>query len=355
MTGADANAISGPICITGATGFLGSWAVKEALDAGFEVHATTRSEGKAGVLKSLDGAKERLKLFTGCDLMKKGSFDEAISGCPIVLHTASPVFFSDNEDDRSKLVDPAVQGTQTVLEACAAAGVKKVVLTSSTAAVYMAYGRKPAEEPFTEKDFSPQDVLEEKKNYYALSKLLAERAAWEIAERDGCPFKLSVMNPTYIFGPVMQGQKPDNVTAKMVSGFFKAESITQISVPLVDVRDVAKAHVLAAKMDLDWAGWGRRFLLVGATPMQEEIIKVLRDAKTVSATHKNLLPTTLDPSIPPAVAGHVPPARTKMDVSPSTAPPAEGGLSLEYHHMYETVVDTYATADVDANLQNAAA
>mmetsp|Transcript_868 Transcript_868/g.1495 ORF Transcript_868/g.1495 Transcript_868/m.1495 type:complete len:355 (-) Transcript_868:3-1067(-) len=339
------------VCVTGATGFLGSWVVKEALDAGFEVHGTTRSEAKTNFLQNLDGAAERLKMFSGCDLTKKGSFDAAIEGCKIVIHTASPFFMNHDDSGRAKLVEPALEGTRTVLEACAAKGVERVVLTSSTAAVYMAYGTKPLEEAFSEEDWSDADVLEEKKNFYCLSKVLAERLAWELAAKDDCPFKLSVMNPCLIFGPMLPGQTHLNTSCNTIIGYFSAPKIKQQSIAVVDVRDVARAHVIAARQDLDWAGWGQRNVLVGAVPMIAEVMQVLKESDKVSDERKAKLPTEVDEDIPPAGAGHPPPNRTKMNISQSEKPVSDGGLGLKYYSLKDMVEATYQSL-VDNDLDD---
>ena len=104
----------------------------------YTVHATTRSEEKAAHLLKLPGAAERLKIFSGCDLLKIGSFGAAVEGCETVLHTASPFYSHGGSEDA--LVRPAVDGTRNVLLACVAHGVKEVVLTASTANVYVVYG-----------------------------------------------------------------------------------------------------------------------------------------------------------------------------------------------------------------------
>lgn len=330
------------ICVTGCTGFLGSWVVKYALDAGFIVHATLRSENKAGFLQNLEGAKDRLKLFSGCDLTKQGSFDEAIRGCKTVIHTASPFIRIDTEDGRQKLIEPAVQGTETVLQACSSLGVEKVVLTGSIACVYMAYGTKEPEYVFSDDDWSDADLLEEKKNYYALSKLLAERLAWDKAKTEGCPFKLATINPSLIYGPMLPGQTHLNTSCNSLLGYFKASKIKQQSSTITDVRDVARAHVMAAQMGLDWKGWGHRYLLIGAAPMLTEIVDVLRTSDKVSEEQKAKLPTELDPKIPSASSGAPPPHQTKYDVQNSLKPTEEGGLGLgEYRSVREMVEGTY--------------
>ena len=120
----------GPICVTGGSGFLGSWCIKLLLEDGHTVHTTTRSAKKAAFLMDLPGAPDRLKMFEGVDLLSPGAFDAAIAGCEAVLHTASPFYMKGGSEE--KLVKPAVEGTQNVLSSCYKLGVKKVALTSST-------------------------------------------------------------------------------------------------------------------------------------------------------------------------------------------------------------------------------
>ena len=165
------------VCLTGATGFLGSWCAKRLLESGYTVHATVRSAEKAAFLLKLPGADERLKIFPGVDLLVDGAFDEAMAGCVACMHTASPFFSS---HDEAALLPPAIEGTRNVLRSCAKHGIKKVVLTSSTAAVYVFWGTKPDDHVYTSDDWSPEDLNREKRNMYGLSKLLAERLAWEL-------------------------------------------------------------------------------------------------------------------------------------------------------------------------------
>jgi cinnamoyl-CoA reductase len=111
------------VLVTGGTGFLGGWCVSLLLDRGYTVHATCRSLDKAQYLLTLPGANERLKLFANVDLLVDGAFEEAMTGCESVLHTASPFYMSDDEE---ALMKPAVDGTKNVLNTCAKLGVKKV-------------------------------------------------------------------------------------------------------------------------------------------------------------------------------------------------------------------------------------
>ncbi|KAF0709799.1 hypothetical protein As57867_005740, partial [Aphanomyces stellatus] len=132
------------VCVTGGSGFVGSYVVKTLLERGYTVHATARdvtNPAKVAHLTALPGAQDRLHLFQA-DLLRDGSFDDAIQGCSVVLHTASP-FFSANTT-RDNLIEPAVQGTLTVLRSCARTpSVRRVVLTSSTAAISIDMGTLP--------------------------------------------------------------------------------------------------------------------------------------------------------------------------------------------------------------------
>ncbi|GBG24139.1 Dihydroflavonol 4-reductase [Hondaea fermentalgiana] len=326
------------VCVTGCTGFLGSWIVKYALDAGFEVHGTTRSGKKVEFLHKLEGASERLKLFTGCDLLEKGSFDEAIKGCRTVIHSASPFIRLSDESARDKLVEPAVAGTRNVLESCEKLGVEKVVLTASIANIYIMYGAKPPEYVYTEEDWTDEKVLEEKKNFYGLSKLLAEKTAWEMAKSSS--FKLAALNPSFIYGPMLPGLPELNTSSVSVLAYFGAPKIKQANACITDVRDVALAHVNAAQQDLDWKGWGERFLLIGGAPMPEEIVQVLRESSKVDDEHKKELPTELDPKLPAPGSGAPPPHRTRYNVEKSLKPTSEGGLGLGQYRNYKEQVES---------------
>ncbi|KAG9407329.1 hypothetical protein AC1031_002057 [Aphanomyces cochlioides] len=149
------------ICVTCGSGFLGSYCVKLLLERGYRVRATVRdptNEKKVAHLKALPGAKERLTLFKA-NLLEEGAFDAAIKDCLAVLHTASPFFL--NNQTRENLVEPAVQGALNVLRSAARTpSVRRVVLTSSGASVYVHFGTKPADHVFTEADWSHQELME---------------------------------------------------------------------------------------------------------------------------------------------------------------------------------------------------
>eukprot|EP00446_Apocalathium_sp_SHHI-4_P014274 CAMPEP_0177199122 /NCGR_PEP_ID=MMETSP0367-20130122/25501_1 /TAXON_ID=447022 ORGANISM="Scrippsiella hangoei-like, Strain SHHI-4" /NCGR_SAMPLE_ID=MMETSP0367 /ASSEMBLY_ACC=CAM_ASM_000362 /LENGTH=332 /DNA_ID=CAMNT_0018647441 /DNA_START=25 /DNA_END=1023 /DNA_ORIENTATION=- len=293
------------VCVTGGSGFLGSWCVKWCLDAGFTVRTTVRSAEKAAYLKDLPGASERLTCFAGVDLLAVGAFDEAIDGCVAVLHTASPFFFEGATEE--VLVLPALEGTRNVLASCTKFGVRRVALTSSTASVYANYGGVPDDHVYTGADWSPEDVLRAKSNWYCLSKTLAEREAWRLAEAPECPWTLTVLNPTLIFGPQLSGQPHLNTSSKDIVACMDGSmpEVPNACKTIVDVRDVAEAHVAAVRTG---AGAGQRFLLIAGSPHWSEVCDIVRASLGAAGDEAAALaagvPTAVSSKVGPAVLGY---------------------------------------------------
>ena len=173
-----------PVLVTGATGFVAAEIIKQLLGADYRVRGTTRDVARSevdGHLASLPGADQRLELLEA-DLLDPGAFDAAVVGCEYVMHIASP-FVLDVEDPQRDLVDPAVNGTRSVLESVSrAGGVRRVVLTSSFAAMSGA----PKEGVWN-------DVSSLDSGPYAYSKTMAERAAWDFMDDDDRSFDLVVI------------------------------------------------------------------------------------------------------------------------------------------------------------------
>ncbi|KAK0573507.1 hypothetical protein LWI29_009248 [Acer saccharum] len=236
------------VCVTGASGYIASWLVKLLLEHGYTVRATVRDPNdpkKTQHLLSLDGAKERLDIFKA-SLSEEGSFDSAIDGCDGVFHTASPVVFSTN-DPQADIVDAAVNGTLNVLKSCAKVpSVKRVVFTSSMAAVM--HTGKPLT-PHTVIDetwFSDPAICDSLKafetNWYVLSKISAEDAAWKFAQENG--IDLVAINPGLVIGPLLQPTL--NLSVEIVLKLIANGDRTFPSpYRFVDVRDVAYAHIRA--------------------------------------------------------------------------------------------------------------
>jgi dihydroflavonol-4-reductase len=231
---------SAPVVVTGASGFIAMHLVEQLLAQGYWVRGTVRRD-PAGydVLHGLPGASERLELVRA-DLTDDGAFDDVVAGAPIIMHTASP-YAIDVQDAQRDLVDPAVRGTLNVLEACQkTTSVKRVIITSSMAAI--------TDEPdsshiYTEKDWNQHSSLT--RNPYYCSKTLAERTAWDFVDQQSVDYDVVVINPFLVVGPSHgKSLNPSNqVFVDMLSGTYPG--IMKMSWGLVDVRDVAAAHMLA--------------------------------------------------------------------------------------------------------------
>ncbi len=269
-----------PIAVTGASGYIASWIVKYLLEAGVTVHGTVRDKSKPHKVKHLtdlvDGdATGRLELFEA-DLLDPGSFDAAVEGCAAVIHTASPFFLAGIKDAQRQLIDPALEGTRNVLRACdRAETVTRVVLTSSAAAVY-GDNVDAAEAPdhtLDETHWNQSSSLEV--NPYSYSKTVAEREAWKIAEAQS-RWTLVAINPTFVMGPSLSDRSDSTsvgVIRQMTDGTFRFGA-PDLCMGVVDVRDVAMAHVLAAAND-EARG---RHLLAARSMTFIEIGQTLRDA-----------------------------------------------------------------------------
>ncbi len=250
------------ILITGGSGFLGGHCIVSALAAGHEVRASVRSAEKADSVRAMlaaAGVNAGQQLtFASADLTSDDGWAEAVAGCDHVLHTASP-FPAVQPEDPDELIAPARDGTLRVLRAASAAGVKRVVLTSSFAAV--GYGHKPADYIFTEEDWTP---LEEPNQPYIKSKVIAERAAWDFVGANGA-LELSVINPTGIFGPVFGSELSTSI--QMIKGLLEGafpKELPEMWFGVVDVRDVADLHLRAM---IDPAAAGERFVAVSGEPL----------------------------------------------------------------------------------------
>ncbi|KAK3035177.1 hypothetical protein RJ639_034565 [Escallonia herrerae] len=259
------------VCVTGASGFVASWIVKFLLQRGYTVKASVRNPNdpnKIGHLLALDGAKERLHMFKA-NLLEEGSFDAEISGCDGVFHTASPFFYA-AADPQAELIDPAVNGTLNVLGACAKApSVKRVVVTSSVAAVAINRRPKTADVVIDETWWSDPDFSREMKLWYVLSKTLAEDAAWKFAKEKG--IDMVTMNPAMIIGPLLQPTL--NTSATEILGMINgAKTFPNSSMGWVNVKDVANAHIQAFEIP----SASGRYCLVERVAHYSEVVDILR-------------------------------------------------------------------------------
>lgn len=265
------------VCVTGASGYIASWIVKLLLLRGYTVKPTVRDpkdQKKTDHLLALDGARERLQLFKA-SLLEEGSFEHAIDGCDAVFHTASPVKIIAT-DPQAELIEPAVKGTINVLATCTkVSSVKRVILTSSMATLHSPNFPLGPNVLLDETTFSDPSVCEEEKQWYILSKTLAENAAWTFAKDNN--LDLVVMNPGLVIGPVLQ--PTINFSVDVVIDFIRPHFIKGKNTfnrkhhRLVDVRDVARAHIKA----LETPSAKGRYIIDAPIVTTEEIEKILRE------------------------------------------------------------------------------
>ncbi|KAJ3669248.1 hypothetical protein LUZ60_011198 [Juncus effusus] len=232
------------VCVTGASGYIASWLVKLLLQRGYTVRATVRDPSdskKTEHLHALDGSSERLHLLKA-ELLQEGSFDAIINGCDGVFHVASPVQVTFT-DPQSELIDPAVKGTLNVLKSCAKSpSVKRVVVTSSMAAVTHNGKTINPETVVDESWFSSPEFCEQSNLWYHLSKTLAEQAAWKFSKENG--IDMIVINPGFIMGPLLQPTL--NASSNIFLNFINGSSTFQNALARgINVKDVAMAHILA--------------------------------------------------------------------------------------------------------------
>lgn len=257
------------VLVTGITGYIGQHCAAELLRGGYDVVGTVRSRSKADATRaalSRVAPVSNLR-FAEADLLSDSGWAEGMEGCSYVLHVASPFLLAEPRHER-ELIGPAVEGTQRVVAAAQRAGVKRLVLTSSTFAIIAG---KPTG------TYGPKDWSDTEADIgaYAKSKTLAERAAWEVAANGR--MELTVINPGAVFGPslgaAMDGQSVAMMT-KMIAG--KIPLIPDMALGMVDVRDVAKLHVTA--MTATGAA-GARFIACTAQPVEmATLAEVLRGA-----------------------------------------------------------------------------
>jgi dihydroflavonol-4-reductase len=270
------------VLVTGGSGFVGSHVILKLLAAGHDVRTTIRDlkrETDIRAMLKVGGIEPggRLSVFRA-DLGEDAGWAEAVATCDYVMHVASP-FPAGNPKDEDELIRPARDGTLRVLKAARDAGVRRVVITSSFAAI--SYGNTPANGVFTETDWTNIDAPDV--HPYPKSKTLAERAAWDFVGREGGGLELSVINPTGIFGSVLG---PDFSTSiqlirMMLNGAMPAAP--RIHFGVVDVRDIADLHLTAMTHP---AAKGERFIAVAGQPMSILEIATLLRARLGEAAHR---------------------------------------------------------------------
>lgn len=289
------------VLVTGGSGFLGGWCVVELLRRGYRVRTTVRDLAREAEVRAAIGSQvdpgDRLTVLAA-DLLGDDGWVDAVDGCDYVLHVASP-FPPVQPKDPDELIVPAREGTLRVLGAALDAGVERVVVTSSVAAV-TGSGKAVHGRPLDERDWSDPENL--KMTPYARSKTIAEQAAWNFMRERGATEKLATVNPGAIIGPALSEDRSFSLQAieRLLGGM---PGVPRIGFSFVDVRDVADLEIRA--MTAPEAG-GERFVAVDRFMWMGEIATVLRErlggaaAKVPTRTVPNLLVRAMaifDPSV----------------------------------------------------------
>ena len=336
-----------PVLVTGASGYIANWIIKYLLEEGCTVHGTVRnpdSEKSVGPLQKIAAAAPlgTLKLFKA-DLLDEGSFDEAMAGCEVVMHTASPFVVRGFKDPQEALIKPAVEGTRNVLEAAnRTASVKRVVLTSSVAAVFgdNADLRKNPRGVFNEEDWNFSSSLQHQP--YSYSKFLAEKEAWKIHDAQS-RWHLVTINPSMVGGPALTKYSHSTSidTLRSLGSGRLWPGVPQMRLGWVDVRDVARAHVEAA-FRADAEG---RHIISNGEPTMLEVATILKKhfgnrykfpffelPKVIVKWFGRLMDASAKPRFIEQNVGHP----LKFDNSRS-----KQRLGLQYHPLEQTFVDHF--------------
>lgn len=256
------------VLVTGATGYIGLHCIQQLLEQGYIVNGSVRSPERMQevfeALKENNTSTENLNLFT-FNLSDDYGWDEAMEGCDYLLHVASPISLERQDEDY--FIKPAINGVNRALSFAKKHHIKKVVLTSSVAAIFDSLEKKIN---YDESDWS--DPENPHISAYSKSKTLAEKAAWEFVKNENHPFDLAVINPALVIGASISGDigESNKAIAMVASGKMP------VAVPLmfgyVDVRDVAAAHILAMQNP---NSNGERFALVEKDLWYKDVAKIL--------------------------------------------------------------------------------
>lgn len=337
-----------PVLVTGGSGYIASWICKYLMEEGYHVRATFRNSrdiAKYEHLQRIDDVAPGTLEIWEANLLEPGSFDDVVEGCHTVFHVASPFILFDRKDAYNKLVKPAVEGTKTVLEAVSrASSVKRVVLTSSIQAMF-GDTIEIHDQPngvFNQDSWNTTSNL--KHQPYPYSKRLAEETAWEIAKDQS--WEMVVMNPGFVLGPSLTARK-DGASVDLMLQFANGKlksGVPKVFMGIVDVRDVARAHIKAAQT----AKAKGRYILVGHETSLLDISKSLGEEFNHLPLPKDYLPNWvlrlfglfigMTPQYIKRNLEHKP----RFDIQPSIQ-----DLSMSYRPLEETVQDMMWQLDKD--------
>jgi nucleoside-diphosphate-sugar epimerase len=255
------------VLVTGGTGFIAGWCIVQLLERGYAVRTTVRDAAKEQrVRAAVRGNTDRLSVVVA-DLNDDRGWDAAVAGCDYVLHVASPLG-GGAVKDRHALVAPARDGTLRVLRAAANAGVKRVVMTSAAATA-----RPPLASDCVSDETIWADPEDPQFDAYRVSKILAERAAWDFMQSEGKASMLTTILPGAVFGPLRDAENLGSV--QIIHGMLRGRpgALPRLGFWIVDVRDLADLHIRAMTAA---AAAGQRFIAAGEFMWMEGMAKTLR-------------------------------------------------------------------------------
>ena len=270
------------VLVTGGNGFVGGWCIVELLRQGYAVRATVRSMDKAEAARTAIDRKvetDRLR-FVAADLMQDDGWDAAMAGVDYVLHVASPLPMG-AVLDREALVPQARDGTLRVLRAAVKANVRRVVMTSAAATT-----RQPLGSNIVSDETLWADPADPQFDAYRVSKIRAERAAWDFMRAEGGDTQLTTILPGAVFGPVLtaDGMGSVKIIKDLLAG--RPAAMPQLGFWVVDVRDLADAHIRAMT---EPQAANERVIVAGHFLWMAEMAKILRE-KTGAKTPGRVLP-----------------------------------------------------------------
>jgi dihydroflavonol-4-reductase len=263
------------ILVTGASGFVGKWCVVKLLEKGYHVRGTIRSEAKAKQVRKTVGAlvgqdaASRLELVQA-DILDDTGWPEALAGVSAVMHVAT-VIRGDEPRDQSLVVRPALEGTERILKATHAAGIKRLILTSSIATVGYGHGQTSGSRTYDETHFTNLENMRWTWAY-CIGKTKAERFAWAFAKEHG--MEMTTIHPGAIIGPALD--EDASISVGMVSGLLdnSTPALPSNGFSIVDVRDVADMHVAALEKP---EAVGQRYLATAEYMPFPEVARVVQE------------------------------------------------------------------------------
>lgn len=278
------------VLLTGGSGFIAAHVLDELLEQGHSVVTTVRTQEKADKIKEAHPkvGKDKLDFAIVEDIAQEGAFDKAVVSDPpfeAVIHTASPFHFNIQTSVQKDLLDPAIIGTTGILKSVkkSAPSVKRVVITSSFASIVDGNKGTAPDYTYSEKDWNPitkEEAPQNAGNGYRASKTFAERAAWDFVEQENPNFSLATMCPPLVLGPIIHSltgldalNTSNQRIRNIIQGKCKEELPAGAPYLFVDVRDLARAHVLAMEKP-DAAN--KRFFIVAGHFNSQDIAEIVR-------------------------------------------------------------------------------